>query len=101
MSYAFDSMDKMIENKTTDAGKLHDKIEIEKGANKNGSLFENFFDSQNYSTKGKDGKVTEGNHIIDLLQQMYQNRENKKEYNRGFNQLMQLISDFQNQQSKK
>lgn len=48
--YGIDVAGKAIENRTIDKQKLHDKIEIEKGANQYEMYFNNFYDSQNYTT---------------------------------------------------
>jgi hypothetical protein len=101
-AYGVDVAAKAIENRTTDPNKLHDKIEIEKGANEYENYFNTFFDSQNYTTT-QNGITTSGNKIIDLLQQMETAKGNtdKKTYTQAFNNLMQLVDNFNKSQPKK
>lgn len=100
--YGIDVAGKAIENRTIDKQKLHDKIEIEKGANQYEMYFNNFYDSQNYTTT-ENGVTKSGNKVLDLLQQIQTAKDNndKKAYTQSFNDLMKLVDEFKQSQSKK
>ncbi|MBK9730298.1 MAG: hypothetical protein IPO83_03250 [Chitinophagaceae bacterium] len=91
-SYGLDVAVKVAGSMSFDADILHDKIEIEKGANEKEYLFNNFFNAQYY--KKEDGSY--GNRVVDLLSQVEQAKhdENKKEYSAAYRSLINLAKDY-------
>ena len=92
VAYGLDAAATWLDNPGGSQHELHDGIDVEKGANQNEKLFENFFNAQNY--RREDGSY--GNKVIDLLKQAdeAQQNEDKDGYRAAYDSLINLAKEY-------